>query len=54
MQQSMGDQALHCTADIVMYSVKINISCTSGSVKRCMQQSTGDQALHCTADTVMC
>ena len=44
MQQSTGDQALHCTADTVMCSAKINISCTSGSAKRCMQQSSGDQA----------
>ena len=54
MEQSTFDQALHCTADTVMCSIKINISCTSGSVKCCMQQSTGDQPLNCTADTVMC
>ena len=54
MQQSTGDQDLHCIADTVMCEVKINISCTSGCAKHRMQQSTGDQALHCIADTVMC
>ena len=54
MQQSTGDQPLHCTADTVMCLGKINISGTSGSGKHCMEQATGDLSLHCTADTVMC